>query len=160
MTIKIKNLGVSTLQIANNAVTVPEITYNLGKISSSVAAATPFTLLQKTITPTAIGSTYAPILIGFSMHVHVDQKEGFVAAAVRDTDYLNPLYIVGRDLTGTFGAGNSVSNELLPNTVVSGVVSYTPTSSASFTVNLILVHNDAKTLSASGRVIYNMTVKK
>ena len=158
--IKIANLGVNTLQIANNAVTVPEITFNLGKISSSVAASTAYTVLQKTITPTAIGSGYAPILIGFSMHVHVDQKEGFIAAVVKDTDYSNPLYIVGRDLTGTFGAGNSVSNELLPNTVVSGVVSYTPTASTSFTVNLILYHNNAKTLSASGRVIYNMTVKK
>jgi len=158
--IKIKNLGVNTLQIADNAVTVPDVLYNGAKISQATSAQTAFIVLQKTISPTAIGSGYAPILIGFSLHAHVDQKEGFIVAVVKDNDFTTPLYIVGRDTTGTYGAGNSVSNEILPNTVVSGMLNFEPTTNSNFVIKLVLYHVNAKTLSASGRVIYNMTAKK
>lgn len=133
--IKIKNLGVDTLQIADRAVTLPEFTYN----SNTVATYTPSNNYYFFIGTLNIPNVAAndKVFISFSFHFYTNQNEYAVAGAgVTDggTDY--PIWEVG-SLSGGSALG------IQGNTTISGSFEHTANNSGTLQAKVYLAHGNA-----------------
>lgn len=150
--IQIKNLGVDTLQIANNAVTVPDATFSDSPVSITTTTSPQYYVVLQ-LSVSSIANT--PNLITFSVHAYTNSKEQFIAGVG-----------VTRGSTDTFllefgELGVSSSNEVLPNTTISGSVIHTPTSSGTDVYKIYLAHNNSgNILRANARSLSRVTIKK
>ena len=149
--IQIKNLGVDTLQIADNAVTVPDAAFTISPTSITTSGAQYFVVQQLSVS--SIGNV--PNLITFSCHAFTNTKEQFVAGLAVNrggsTTFLLEI--------GSYSVNSS--NEILPNTTISGSVVHTPSTTGTDVYQVFLYHGQSgKILRANARSISRLTVKK
>ena len=152
--IRIKNLGVDTLQIADNAVTVPNA--SIGSGSTSITTTTTnqyFVVLDLSVSSIA----GVPNLITFSVHAFSNRKERFAAglAVERTGQSTQFLYIAGSQIT------TDSTNEILPNTTISGAIRDVPSTSGTDLYRVFLFHADSGIiLKANARSIWRIAAKK
>ena len=152
--IQIKNLGVSTLKIANNAVTVPSATSSTSPTSITTSTTNQYFVVLD-LSVSSIGGT--PNLITFSIHAFSNRKERFAAglALERAGQSTQFLYIAGSQISV------DSSNEILPNTTISGSAIHTPSTSGTDLYRLFLFHADSGILlKANARSMSVVTIKK
>lgn len=150
--IQIKNLGVDTLQIANNAVTVPDATFSYTPVSITTSSSPQYYVVLEL---SVVSLANIPNLITFSVHAYTNTKEQFIAGIGVTRSGTDTFLLEFGQLT------NNSSNEILPNTTIAGSVIHTPTSSGTDVYKIYLAHNQTgKILRANARSLSRVTIKK
>ena len=149
--IRIKNLGVDTLQIADNAVTVPDAVFTTSPISITTSG--PQYLVVQSLAVSSIGGV--PNLITFSCHAFSNTKEQFVAGLAVNRNGSTTFLLE----VGSYSVNSA--NEILPNTTISGSVVHTPSTTGTDVYQVFLYHaQSGRILRANARSISRLTVKK
>jgi hypothetical protein len=152
--IRIKNLGVDTLQIADDAVTIPDaVSTNTPTSINTTTANEYFVVLDLAVAST--GGT--PNLITFSVHAYTNVKERFGAGIAVER--------AGQPTVFLYQAGNFIGTgtqtEIIPNSTISGSVVHTPSTTGTDLYRVFLFHQESgRLLYASSRSISRLTVKK
>ncbi len=152
--IRIKNLGVDTLQIADNAVTVPDAVATNTPVSTTTSTANQYYVVLDLAVSSIAGT---PNLVTFSIHAFTNVKERFGAGLAVEAPGQTTQFLYN---AGNFSGTDSTS-EILPNTTIAGSVVHTPPTTATYTYRAFLFHQESgRILKATARSISRLTVKK
>jgi len=151
--IKIKNLGVDTLQIADRAVTLPEFTYNQNTVS--IITPSPGFYLIVGALPVPNVSVGDKVFISFSFHFYTNENEYAIAGCgVNDGGVDSIIWEVG-NLSG----GSSLG--IQGNTTIAGSFEHTVENAGSIQAKAYLAHGiSGKLIQASDIAISSVVLKK